>query len=53
MVLVEQWLFFKVFSLGTIGQENVFPDMLKEKNASLGSKKRSSKSQKIDIVQRG
>ena len=35
MVLVEKWPFFQVFSLGNIGQENVFCDILKRKNGHL------------------
>ena len=35
MVLVQKWLFFQLFFLGNIGQENVFYDILERKNASL------------------
>ena len=41
--------FFNFFSLGDIGQENVFYNILEGKNASLGYEKRSLKSRKIDI----
>ena len=40
---------FPTFFLGSIGQENVFYDILERKNAFLGYKKRSSKSRKIAI----
>ena len=49
MVLVQKWPFSLLFFLQTIGQENIFYDILKRKNAFLGYKTRSSKSQKIDI----
>ena len=39
MVLVQIWPFFQLFFLGNIGQENVFYDILKPKNAFLGCKK--------------
>ena len=39
MVLVQIWPFFHLFFLGNIGQENVFYDILKRKNAFLGYKK--------------
>ena len=39
MVLVQIWPFFQLFFLGNIGQENVFYDILKRKNAFLGYKK--------------
>ena len=38
MVLVQKWPFFQLFLLGNIGQENVFYDILKRKNAFLGYK---------------
>ena len=40
MVLVQNWLFFHVFILGNIGQENVFYDILEGKNAFLSYKKK-------------
>ena len=52
MVLVQKWPFFQLFFLGNIGQENVFYDILEEKNAFLGYKKKSLKSRKIDIFPR-
>ena len=33
MVLVQKWPFYKRFFLGNIGQENVFDDILEQKNA--------------------
>ena len=53
MVLVQRCWFSKLFFLGNIGQENVFYDILKRKNAFLGYKKRSSKSRNIDIFRKG
>ena len=44
---------FPTFFLGSIGQENIFYDILEQKNAFLGYKKRSSKSRKIDIFPKG
>ena len=41
------------FFLGKIGQENVFGDILEWKNAFLGYKTRSSKSQRIAISPKG
>ena len=35
MVLVENWLFSHLSSLGNIGQEKVFYDILERKNAFL------------------
>ena len=40
---------FSDFFSASIGQENVFYDILEQKNAFLGFKTRSSKSRKIDI----
>ena len=53
MVLVQKWPFFHVFFLGNIGQENVFYNILEQKNAFLAHKKRSSKSRKIEIFPKG
>ena len=53
MVLLQKWPFFQLSFLGNIGQENVFYDILERKNASLGYKKKSSKSQKIDVSPKG
>ena len=38
MVLVQNWPFFHVFFLGIIGQENVFYDILEQRNGFLGYK---------------
>ena len=46
MVLVQKWQFFEVFFLGNIGQENVFYDILKRKNAFLGYKNKKFKKSK-------
>ena len=54
MTLVQKWPFFQIFFLGTIGQENVFYDILERKNAFLGYKnKKFKKSPKIDIFSKG
>ena len=45
--------FSNLFFLGTIGQENVFYDILKRKNTFLGYKKKIQKRQKIDIFPKG
>ena len=46
MVLVEKWPFFQLFFLGNIGQENVFYDILEQKDAFLGYKNEKSKKAK-------
>ena len=38
MVLLKNWSFFQLFFLGSIGQENVFYDILERKNAFPGNK---------------
>ena len=43
-------IFSTSFFGGNIGQENVFYDILEQKNAILGYKKRSSKTRKIAII---
>ena len=57
MVLVQKWPFFQLFFSGTIGQENVFYDILKRKNAFLGYKNKkfikSKKVEKLSFFQRG
>ena len=53
MVLVQKWPFFLLFCLGNIGQENVFYDILEQKNAFLGYKKTRSKRRKIVIFLKG
>ena len=51
--LSENGHFSNFFSLGKIGQENVFYDILEGKKALLGYKKRKFKSRKIDIFPKG
>ena len=46
MVLVQQWPFYQLFFLGNIGKENVFYDILQEKNAFLGYKNKKFKKSK-------
>ena len=46
MVLVQNWPFFHLFILGNIRQENVFYDILDEKNAFLGYEKKKLKQSK-------
>ena len=46
MVLVQKWPFFQVFFLGSIGQENVFYDILEEKKAFLAYKNKKFKKSK-------
>ena len=41
--MVQKFLFFQLFFLGSIGQENVFYDVLQRKNAFLGSKHKKIK----------
>ena len=38
MALVQKWPFFQLILLGNIGQENVFYDILEQKNDFLGYK---------------
>ena len=53
MVLVQKWPFFQLFFLGNIGQENVFYDILEQKNAFLGYKNKKFKSPTIDNFPKG
>ena len=46
MVLLRKWPFFQLFFLGNIGLENVFYDILEQKNASLGYKSKKFKNSK-------
>ena len=46
MVLVEKWPFFQLFFVGNIGQENVFFDILKQKNDFLCYKNKNFKKSK-------
>ena len=43
MVFVQKWPFFELFFLGSIGQENVFYDILEQKKAFLGYKNKKFK----------
>ena len=52
MVLVQKWLFFQLLFLGNIGQENVFSDILEQKDAFLGYKKKT-KVEKLTFFQSG
>ena len=53
MVLVQKWPFFPFFFLGSIRQENVFYDILEQKNAFLGNKNKKFKKPKSDIFRKG
>ena len=47
MVLVQKWPFFKpLFFLGSIGEENIFYDILEVENAFLGYKNMKFKKSK-------
>ena len=46
MVLVQKWPLLQVFSLGNIGQETVFYNILEQKNAFLDCKNKKSKKSK-------
>ena len=46
MVLVQKWPFFQTFFLGNIGYENVFYDILQQKNSYLGYKNQKFKKSK-------
>ena len=46
MVLVLKWPFFLLFFFGSIGQENVFYDILKPKNTFVGYKNKKFKQSK-------
>ena len=51
MVLVQKWPFFQLFFLGSIGQENVFYDILEPKNNFVGYRKKSQKVKKLTFFQ--
>ena len=54
MVLVQNWPFLNLFFLGIIQQENVFYDILEQKNAFLGYKNSKFKKwEKIAIFAKG
>ena len=46
MVLVQNWSFLHIFILGILGKENVFYDILEEKNAFVGYKNKQFKKSK-------
>ena len=46
MVLVQKWQFFQLFFLGSIGQDNVFYDILERKTAVLGYENKKFKQSK-------
>ena len=46
MVLVQKWPFFQLFFLDNIRKENVFYDILEQKNAILGYKNKKFKKSK-------
>ena len=46
MVLVQNWPFFQLFFLGSVGQKNVFYNILNRKNAFLGHKNKKLKKSK-------
>ena len=53
MVLVQKWPFWQLFFLGSIGRENVFYDILKEKTPFQAIKTRRLQSRQIDIFPNG
>ena len=53
MVFVQNCPFIHLFTLGTLGQENIFYDILERKNPFLGYKNKKLKKKKIHIFQRG
>ena len=53
MVLVKIGQFSTLSFLINLGKENEFYDLLKRKNAFLGYKTKSSKSEKIDVFPKG
>ena len=53
MVLIQKCPFLELFFLRTIGQENVFYDILERKNAFPDYKNNKFKKSKIDIFPKG
>ena len=53
MVLVQNWPFFQLFFLGNIGQENIFYDILEQKDAFIGYKNKKFKKSKNWHFSRG
>ena len=46
MVFVQKWPFFLLFFFGSLGQENVFYDILDPKNTFVGYKNKKFKQSK-------
>ena len=46
MVLVHKWPFLKLFFLGNLGRENVFYDILEQKDAYVSYKNKNLKKSK-------
>ena len=53
MVLVQKWPFFQLYFLGNIGHENVFYDILEQKNVFVEYKNKKFKKRKNDIFPKG
>ena len=53
MVIIKKWLFFQLFFLGNIRQENVFYDILKQKNDFLDYKDKKFKKSKNSHLFKG
>ena len=53
MILFKNWPFFHLFLKDNRGQENVFYDIVEQKNAFLGYKNTKSKSRKFKIFPEG
>ena len=51
--MVKKWVFFNVFFLGNIGQENVFYNILEKKASGQAIKRTGLKSHKIVIFAKG
>ena len=53
MVLVQKWPFFQLLFLGNVRHENVFHDILEQKNAFLGYKNKKFKKTKNSHFSKG
>ena len=54
MVLLQKWPLFQLFFLASIGQENVFCDILERKNDFLGNENKTfKKSKKLTFFLKG
>ena len=51
--MVQNWPFFQLFFFGNIGQENVFYDILEQKNAFLGHKNKKFKESRNSHFSKG